>query len=98
MMPPRVLKVVRIVLIILFGGFMVLTILKGIYHLLGFTLDFRGMFLCFIGMLAILFILYRNKWQFHGFYNGKSKARLPQNISLSLIVFSSLCFVIAPLV
>ncbi|MFT8362315.1 MAG: hypothetical protein ABF586_06915 [Sporolactobacillus sp.] len=98
MLSRSILEVIRIALILLFGAALLLGLLTGVYHLLGLTLNFRGMLVSLIGALVILFILYRNKWQFHGFYNGRSKVRLPHNLSFGLIIFSILCFIIAPLI
>lgn len=46
-----------------------------------------------LALLLLLFILYRNKLQFSGFYKGKHKEKLPKNISVILIILAIGLFV-----
>ncbi|MGP4062920.1 hypothetical protein [Halobacillus sp. H74] len=39
-------------------------------------------------ILVILFVLYRNKFQFSGWYKGKGRNKLPKKVTLSLIFTS----------
>lgn len=50
-----------------------------------------------LGALAILilfFILYRNKFQFFGWYQGKNMKKLPKNVSVTLIFISITLFIL----
>lgn len=88
----------RIASILLLAGVIIQALLVGIYHLIGLSLHFHGIILSFLGILAIIFVLYRNKWQFHGFYNGKKKERLPQKLSALLIVLGIIFLILAPFI
>lgn len=50
-----------------------------------------------IGIFILLFVLYRNKWQFKGWYKGKSRRKLPKSATVTLISISAL-LVISPFV
>lgn len=52
----------------------------------------------FIALFIILFILYRNKLQFHGWYKGKGREKLPKKITQILITSATLLLVLAPFV
>jgi hypothetical protein len=53
-------------------------------------------FLGGIAIFLILFVLYRNKLQFSGWYKGKGREKLSKTLSLILIL-SSLVLIISPL-
>ncbi|MFD1361569.1 hypothetical protein [Lentibacillus salinarum] len=50
-----------------------------------------------IAILLLLFVLYRNKLQFSGWYKGKGKVKLPKSVSYTLIS-SSILLIISPFV
>ncbi|WP_152658545.1 hypothetical protein [Oceanobacillus sp. CFH 90083] len=50
-----------------------------------------------IAILLLLFVLYRNKLQFSGWYQGKGKVKLPKSVSRTLIL-SSIVLLISPFV
>ncbi|WP_405099979.1 hypothetical protein [Oceanobacillus sp. FSL H7-0719] len=89
------LELLRIFIIFIFlGGFGWLLIVN-IYSLFDVTENDT-----WIGGLAIfilLFVLYRNKLQFSGWYKGKGRRKLPRNISLPLILVS-IILLIAPII
>ena len=47
-----------------------------------------------IAIYIILFILYRNKLQFSGFYEGRNQNTLPKKVTFILIASSLLLFII----
>ncbi|WP_212613433.1 hypothetical protein [Ureibacillus acetophenoni] len=49
-----------------------------------------------IAILLLIFVLYRNKLQFSGWYKGKEVVKLPKNVTITLII-SSLLFILLPL-
>ncbi|HLR51911.1 MAG TPA: hypothetical protein VK072_03450 [Candidatus Avamphibacillus sp.] len=50
-----------------------------------------------IAILILLFVLYRNKFQFSGWYKGKDKNKLSKNVSSSLIIISAV-LVVSPFI
>ena len=50
-----------------------------------------------IAILLLLFILYRNKLQFSGWYKGNGRKKLPKIVS-SLLICSSIILLLFPLV
>ncbi|MEQ6377417.1 hypothetical protein RZN25_11360 [Bacillaceae bacterium S4-13-56] len=50
-----------------------------------------------IAILLLLFVLYRNKLQFSGWYKGKGRLKLPKFVSLTLIL-SSIILLLLPFV
>lgn len=46
-----------------------------------------------LSILILLFVLYRNKLQFSGWYKGKSRKKLPKKISIILISISAILFI-----
>lgn len=70
------LEILRLIFIIV-----ILSVLFGsgvlwIYHLLDMTVDRLGYFMISTADLILIFILYRNRFQFHGFYKGKDRRKL----------------------
>lgn len=49
-----------------------------------------------IAIYIILFVLYRNKLQFAGFYEGPNQKKLPNKVTLTLITCSIFLLVIPP--
>ncbi len=47
-----------------------------------------------IAIFLLLFVWYRNKLQFSGWYKGKGKVKLPKSVSLTLIISSVLLMII----
>jgi hypothetical protein len=45
-------------------------------------------------VLLLLFVLYRNKLQFSGWYKGKGSEKLPKPVSITLISSSMLLFIL----
>ncbi|MBY7144843.1 hypothetical protein KFZ56_17630 [Virgibacillus sp. NKC19-3] len=50
-----------------------------------------------LAILIFLFVLYRNKWQFTGWYKGKDKRKLSKQVSITLIAIS-IILVILPFI
>lgn len=90
-----ILELIRIILI--FGLFESLfyTVLNNMYKSLGVTqYEWFG----YLGVLLLLFIVYRNKWQFTGFYNRKRNVKLPPRVSIFLASFSVLLLILPPII
>ncbi|MFT8316774.1 MAG: hypothetical protein ABF651_00725 [Sporolactobacillus sp.] len=93
-----ILEFIRVILIMLLLALIFQGILLGIYHLLGLSISLRGGIPALLAILIVIFVLYRNKFQFHGFYSGKRKERLPHRLTLILSVVAGLCLIVAPLI
>ena len=50
-----------------------------------------------IAILLLLFVLYRNKLQFLGWYKGEGRVKLPKSVSFTLIL-SSILLILLPFV
>jgi hypothetical protein len=91
------LEILRIVSILLvFGG--LLSYLTGhVYATLGFNLDnSEYLWLIWIAILLLLFVFYRNRLQFSGWYKGEGMKQLPKPITFVLIGCSIILFTITP--
>ncbi len=88
------LELIRIILIFGIAGTIISTIVNGIYINIGVNMNQYG-WLGSIAILILLFVWYRNKLQFSGWYSGKGKEKLPKMASQILIhVFT--VFVMCP--
>ncbi|MDP4085483.1 MAG: hypothetical protein Q8934_12835 [Bacillota bacterium] len=90
-----ILELIRIILIFGFFEGLLYTFLNNVYKSLGVT---KYEWIGFLGVLLLLFIIYRNKWQFTGFYNGKEKVKLHPKVTNFLISFSVLLLILPPIV
>lgn len=86
------LEILRVILIFIFLGAWGWAILANIYttHEVTESYSWPGA----IGILVLLFILYRNKLQFSGWYIGEGRVKLPKLVSTFLILSSILLFMI----
>lgn len=50
-----------------------------------------------LAIFVLLFVLYRNKFQFSGWYKGKGRKKLPKYVSVTLI-FISIILIISPFI
>jgi len=88
-------ELIRIILIFgLLGGFFSF-VLSYFYKSLGVT---QYEWLGFLAILLLLFVTYRNKWQFKGWYNGEGKEILPRKTTNFLLSFSVLLLIFPPIV
>nr|WP_285851269.1 hypothetical protein [Sporosarcina aquimarina] len=90
---------IRIAIILLIFGSLLGGLVKLIYT--GFGIngdDTHGAWLVGGSILLLLFVLYRNKLQFSGFYKGDEKVKLPRTISTILVSSSILILIIAPII
>ncbi|WP_303969694.1 hypothetical protein [Sporosarcina ureae] len=93
------LELIRIAIILLIIGGLLGGLVNLIYASFGINVDdTNGAWLVGISILIILFVLYRNKLQFSGFYKGDQKVKLPRIISTILISSSIILLIIAPII
>ncbi len=81
--------------------FTFLTILLGavpiaIYSSIGIDTDHFGWGVT-LGVFIIVFILYRNRLQFSGWYKGKGREKLPGSVSTRLVI-TAILLVLSPLI
>ncbi|QED46255.1 hypothetical protein [Cytobacillus dafuensis] len=84
------LELIRIILIFGLLGGIFSSVLTYFYKSLGVT---QYEWLGFLAILLLLFVTYRNKWQFKGWYNGKGKEMLSRKTANFLISFSVLLLI-----
>lgn len=89
------LELLRILIILIFFGGLGWAVLNNIYTM--YEVPIKYMWVGATAIFIIIFVLYRNKLQFSGWYKGKSKEKLPKKVSLLLILISFL-LLITPLV
>jgi hypothetical protein len=93
-----ILELFRITTIFLILGALLGGLVKLVYTNIGINVDnTNGAWLVGGAIIISLFVLYRNKLQFNGFYKGKGKVKLPRKVSVSLMSCSVVMLVIAPL-
>lgn len=90
-----VLELLRIIIIFMLLGGLVWAIIGNIYTIN--EVAERYSWLGSIAILLLLFVLYRNKLQFSGWYKGKGREKLPKPFSLMLIRVSIL-LIISPFI
>lgn len=88
-----ILELIRIILIFGLLGGIFSTVLNFIYKSLEVN---HYEWIGFLAVLILLFVAYKNKWQFSGWYNG-SKQKLSRKLTKSLIFFSVLLLLLPTL-
>ncbi|GGF23667.1 hypothetical protein GCM10010954_23110 [Halobacillus andaensis] len=76
------LELVRIILIFGLLGSFFMYILTDLYGVNAVTSKYR--WIAGLGIYVFLFVLYRNRWQFSGWYHGKGRKKLPQVVTYGL--------------
>jgi|HigsolmetaAR203D_1030402.scaffolds.fasta_scaffold28250_1 hypothetical protein len=89
-----ILELMRIIIIILLLGPLCVYGLATIYSKIGIY-DDKYDWNLLLGALFLIFVLYRNKLQFSGWYTGKGRQKLSKWATLIFIIVSAL-FVLSP--
>ena len=89
------LELLRIIIIFMILGGLGWAIIGNIYTINEATESYS--WLGAIATLLLLFVLYRNKLQFSGWYKGDGRVKLPKFVSLTLIL-SSILLILLPFV
>lgn len=90
------LELIRIVFIFVFFGGILSAFINYVYLKLGINTEMYG-WIGFLAIIILLFELYRNKFQFSGWYTGKGREKLPRKVSILLISISILLLVLPPI-
>ncbi len=88
------LELFRILFIFALAGFFFGAILSALYSKMGIEQEKYG-WLGSIAILLLLFVLYRNKLQFNGWYKGSERVKLPKVVS-QILIFSSIGLLLLP--
>ena len=86
------LELIRIVFILGILGALGWAIIGNIYAIDETTENYS--WISAIAIIILLFVLYRNKLQFSGWYKGKGNVKLPKPVSVTLIFSSILLFIL----
>lgn len=90
------LELIRIVFIFVFFGGILSAFINYVYSKLGTNTETFG-WIGFFAILILFFVLYRNKFQFSGWYIGKGREKLQKKVSKLLISISILLLVLPPI-
>jgi hypothetical protein len=94
-----ILELLRIMAIFLIIGAVLGGLVNLVYASIGINVDDTfGGWLVGLAIIILLFVLYRNKLQFSGWYKGDCKEKLPKIVSRMLIFVSICLLILAPLV
>ena len=92
-----ILELLRITVICLLLGAVLGGLVKLIYSGLGINIDYTpGAWIVGCAILVFLFVFYRNKLQFSGFYKSEGMVKLPRKVSIFLLSFVVILLIVAP--
>ncbi len=89
------IELARITFIFVFIGGIFSALINFIYEKLGVNTDTYG-WIAMMAILIYLFVMYRNKYQFSGWYTGKGREKLPKIAAKLLISISILLLLLPP--
>lgn len=89
------LEFLRILVIVFIIGAVGMSIIVYVYQLYGISENYYWM--SGIAVLLLLFVLYRNKWQFLGWYQAEKDEKLTIPISI-VLVSSSILLIVLPFI
>ncbi|NHC38407.1 hypothetical protein G6549_00390 [Bacillus sp. MM2020_1] len=90
------LELIRIVFLLVFIGGIISAFINYVYSKLGTNIDTYG-WMGLMAILILLFVLYKNKYQFSGWYTGKGREKLSENVSKVLISISIILMLLPPI-
>jgi len=89
------LELVRIILLFGFLGSLLRMLFTFIYEFLGVNIANKE-WMVSLSIFILLFVLYRNRWQFSGWYKGKGREKLPKKVTNVLVSGASLLLILVP--
>ena len=81
-----------IILLAIFGS-----LLKDLYLSIGNGAE-KYISISYIAIFFIIFVLYRNKFQFSGWYEGKDQEKLPKKVTQLLMISSVILILLPPII
>ncbi|AMM95617.1 hypothetical protein UP17_19365 [Peribacillus simplex] len=98
MMLRVILELFRIITIIFVIGMIMGFIINSIYAIFGITVEnTAGGWIVAMAIFPLLYVLYRNRLQFSGFYKNGKQVKLSNRTTTILLCFSVLMLTVAPL-
>lgn len=91
-----ILEMIRILAIFTLLGALSIGILQAIYEKLHVTINTHNGWLIGVSMFLLLLVLYRNKMQFSGWYNGKKMDKLSKKTTRLLVILSCFLLILVP--
>ncbi|SES44012.1 hypothetical protein [Psychrobacillus sp. OK032] len=88
------LELIRIIFIFAIVGSILGYIFENLYLEIGTDTENYG-WMGFSAILILMFVLYRNKLQFSGWYKGKGREKLPKLVS-QILIFTSISLLFLP--
>lgn len=89
------LELVRLILLFGFLGSLLGMLFTFIYEFLGVNIANKE-WMVSLSIFILLFVLYRNRWQFSGWYKGKGREKLPKKVTNILVSGASLLLILVP--
>lgn len=90
------LELIRILVIFILIGMLLWLLVNSFYDI--WNLSDQNKWIGTLGIALLIFILYRNKYQFNGWYKGKGKEKLSPFITKFLLVLSAVLILIPLLI
>jgi hypothetical protein len=98
MMLRVILELFRIITIIFVIGMIMGLIIHSIYAIFGITVEnTTGGWIVGMAIFPLLYVLYKNRLQFSGFYKNGKQVKLSNRTTTILLCFSVLMLTVAPL-
>ncbi|TDL88952.1 hypothetical protein E2R55_15610 [Vibrio vulnificus] len=98
MMLRVILELFRIITIIFVIGMIMGLIINSIYTIFGITVEnTTGGWIVGLAIFPLLYVLYKNRLQFSGFYKNGKQVKLSTRTTTILVCFSVLMLTVAPL-
>ncbi|BBH24274.1 hypothetical protein Back11_56190 [Paenibacillus baekrokdamisoli] len=89
-----ILELLRIIIIVVllwgFSGYLI----RKIYSEIDINIDKHG-WIAMLGIYILIFVLYRNKMQFSGWYKGQGREKLPRGAT-QLLLSGSILLILLP--
>jgi len=87
-------ELIRIIFIFAFVGGLLGYIFEQVYLEIGIDTEKYG-WMGFLAIFILIFVLYRNKLQFSGWYKGEGREKLPKIVS-RILIFSAITHLLLP--
>ena len=91
-----ILEILRVMFILLMLLMILGAVFKNFYINIGNGAE-KYSWISLIAILILTFVLYRNKYQFSGWYEGEGKEKLPRKVSQILITSSVILILLPPI-
>ena len=92
-----VLELLRIIFIFLVLMGILGAVFENIYRGIGNGAE-NYRWISWIAIFIVIFVLYRNKYQFSGWYKGEGQEKLSKKVSLALMTISVILLVLPPII